>query len=241
MKSIGKRGSHVEMIISFSMFILFISAVFIMIEPTIKDKGDKTTIINSLKEIILNNVSSNVTLTLIKIHSSYNPSENCITLSEGGWKSGENVVVKNTLEQKVDSNYEDTSVDVAWTGEERFFRVYSSPESLDPILLSSENCANPSEGNDFFISFIHTEKYPFESRLFELNSIYSSSYEELKTSLGIPKEEEFAFFFINSTGDTSISSEKEAKSRNVYYREFPLIYVDNHSNIDSGVLRISVW
>jgi len=67
MKEVGKKGSHVGIIISFSLFILFLLSVFLLINPALKERGEKQPVLESINQKLLENFSSNMTLTLIKL------------------------------------------------------------------------------------------------------------------------------------------------------------------------------
>ncbi|MFH1365238.1 MAG: hypothetical protein ABIH28_01490 [archaeon] len=241
MKPIGKRGTHVEMIISFSIFIIFLSSIFFIIEPSIKEKGDKEIVLNSLQREILENISSNVTLTMIKIKDIYAPIESCIQFNEGGWALGEKVVVKNAADEIIASSFSYPSLKVDWVKKDKFLKIYSSLENLETISLTSSNCASPAETTDFSISSIKAEEYVFESNIIELKSNYNSSYEDLKTYLDVSLEDEFGFTFVNSTGKISIDLGKKPASRSIYSKEIPIIYMDNQSKIMAGIIRLNMW
>ena len=242
MKHFGKRGSQVGIIISFNLFILFLLSIFLLINPVLKERGEKQPVLYSLYQNILENVSSNMTLTLIKIGASYNSGgKTCLNFSEGGWDSGEDIVVKNITNERISSNINYPEIEVNWEGENRFLKVYSSLENFESMPLSPNDCATPTENLDFFIKSIKTENYVFESNIAKLNTIYNNSYEDLKHYLDVPLEEEFGFSFINSTGDTVIEVGRIPTSVSVYSKENYVNYVDNQSNILPGVIIVKVW
>jgi len=236
-----KRGSHVGILISFNLFILFLLSIFLLINPLLKERGEKQPVLNSLYPRLLENISSNMTLTLIKIANGYSPvGVNCTNLTGGDWNPAENITVRNNLSQRISSNFSSSSVLVPWTGN-RFLKFYSSLENFESMPLYSSGCATPSEGTDFSIKSIKTEKYVFESNIFELKTMYDNSYEELKNYLNLPLEEEFGFSFINSEGITIIETEKIPPSVSVYSKENYVTYIDNQSNILPGKIIIKVW
>ncbi len=238
----GKRGSHVEMMISFSIFILFIMTIFIIIAPSLKGKSDKTAVINSLSQKLIENSSSNITATLVKVEAGYTPplGESCITISGGGWASGESVVAREITGERTASSFSYPHISIAWTGN-RFFKIFSSNESFEAVTLDSSTCSSPLEGSNFNVKSIKTERYVFESGIKNLKTSYDSSYEDLKAYLNFPPEQDFGFVFINSNGVISVNADKNTTSKEVYSVEKPIIYVDNESVISSGILRLKVW
>ena len=240
MKQLGKRGTHVGIVISFNIFILFLISIFLLISPFLKERGEKQQVLDSLYQNLLENVSSNMTLTLIKVADGYTPSgKSCIELSEGGWLLGEDIVVKNMLNRRLASN-SDIPLDINWTGD-KFLKIYSSPENFEVMPLSSSDCAIPIEDSNFFIKYTKTEKYIFESNLIELNASYREDYGELKTYLGILPEEEFGFSFINSQGVTEVEVGRIPSSASVYSKENYIIYIDNESKFLPGIIVVKVW
>jgi len=242
MKYLGKRGSHVGVMISFSLFIIFLFSIFLMIKPILKEKDNKSSILDSLNQKILENISSNMTLTILKIEDTYNSGgKNCLLFGEGGWESGESIVVKDSFGRRIASTFNAPDLRINWTGTNRFLEICSSSENFEEVPLDSSDCATPLEDSNFFIKSIKTEAYVFESSITRLETIYNSSYGDLKKYLGLSNEEEFGFSFINSQGITAIDVGKEPSSISIYSKEIPVVYIDNQSNVASGVIILKVW
>ena len=243
MKHFGKRGTHVGVVISFNLFIIFLLSVFLLINPVLKVRGEKQPVLDSLYPKILENISSNMTLTLVKVENGYSPTlGNCIEISGGGWESGENITVKNLADERIESNISSLSVNLNWTDEPRFLKIYSSLESFEDMPLSSGSCDVPSEGADFSIKSIKTEKYVFESSILRLNASYNpSSYQDLKEYFDIPLEEEFGFRFINSEGITEVEAGRVPNSISVYSKKKYVNYVTNQSKILPGIIIVKIW
>lgn len=240
MKYLKKRGSHVGIMISFSLFILFLLSLFLLLNPVIKEKEEKKPLLDLVSEKILENVSSNMTLTLLKISDTYPlpVGKNCVNISED-WLSGEDAAVRDILNQRIASN-SGTPLSINWTGD-KFLKIYSSPENFEDMPLETSDCATPIEDSEFFISAVKTEKYAFNSSIARLKTFYDSSYEELKTSLSIPLEEEFGFDLINSEGVIEISAGEAPSSRSIYSKDIPTIYVNNNGDFVPGIIRIRAW
>jgi len=239
MKIGGKRGTHVELVISFTIFILFVIAIFLLIQPILNEKENKKPILDLIEEGIIKNISSNMTITLIKIISS--PSGECIQINGANiWGSGEKIVVKNIGGKILNSSFNYPLLEILWLGN-KSLKIYSSLENFENFSFSPSSCTSLIEGTDFSINSIKTEEYIFESNLEELKNAYNSGYQELKSNLDISSEEEFGFSFIDSKGLLSIDIGNEPRSKNIYSKEVPVIYVDNQSNIATGIIRIKAW
>lgn len=242
MKSLNKRGSHVGVMISFSIFVIFLISTFMMISPALEENENKNSLLNLLQQEILKNISSNMTLTLLKIGESYDSGgKTCLNFTAGGWKTGEDIAVLNGTDTRINSTFVDSVLSINWVEKNYFLKVYSSPENFVEKNLVSTDCAIPSEGSHFNIKSIKTQEYIFESKIVELAQEYLSSYDEMKEYFGIPSEKEFGFSFTNSQGVIYIDVGNEPSGISVYSMNVPIIYLNNQSGFDSGVIKLKVW
>jgi len=242
MDSLNKRGSHVGVMISFSIFVIFLVSTFMMISPALEENENKNSLLNLLQQEILKNISSNMTLTLLTVEDTYSSEgKTCLNFSEGGWKSGEDALVLNGTDTRINSTFVDSVLSVNWIEENNFLKVYSSPENFVEKNLDSTDCAVPSEGSNFYIKSIKTQEYIFESKIVQLAQEYLSSYDEMKEYFGIPSEKEFGFSFTNSQGITYIDVGNEPLGTSVYSMNAQIIYLTNQSSFASGVIKLKVW
>jgi hypothetical protein len=241
MKYFGKRGSHVGIVISFNIFILFLLSIFLLINPVLKERGEKQSVLDSLPQKILENVSSNITLTMIRISDTYSPgSSTCIEISGGGWNPGDSIAVRNTS-QRVSSVFGSSLISIPWNPGNKLLKIYSSSEVFEPQSFSPSGCATLLEGTNFFIRYIKTEKYIFEPNIIKLKESYDNSYEDLKNELGIPPEEDFGFSFINSNGVSVIEAGEVPSSLSIYSKKNYVTYVNNKSDILPGIIIVKAW
>lgn len=251
-KRVNKRGSHVGMIISFVVFVTFIVFLYTIIKPAITTGQDKKTIADYLTVKIIENVSANFTSTSIEIDSRVHLNKNCIilrdimTIPELIQSPVPYIKVKNEegdILPYVYNNYLehlDTNLKINRDNkDDRFFRIYYSPEFPKLDSDSTLDCKSV-EFDDYSISIIKTEKFPFENNLEYLIEHYDEDYEEIKEGLKVPPGTEFGFTFVKSDGTGTPKGEPPSTAE-VYATETPIQYIDDYANILSGFINIKVW
>ncbi|HJX50915.1 MAG TPA: hypothetical protein VJ438_05640, partial [Candidatus Nanoarchaeia archaeon] len=93
---------------------------------------------------------------------------------------------------------------------------------------------------DYSIGSVKIDKYIFEKNMYEFIDYYKNNYEDIKTQLKIPTENEFGIGFIQRNG-TKIEVGQETAPKNVYADEIPIQYVNNNSDIVTGFMNIKIW
>lgn len=240
MEKMKKKGTHVGIMISFNLFILFLISIFLFITPSIGSTNEKERTIEEAYSRIIENVSSNLTITIIKLEDSYTPQKECFSLINGGWTSLEEAIVKNLSENIINSSKESNSILIDWKGD-RLLKIYSSEEEMNEFPITSEDCSSSQENSDFEVSLIQKEKYPFESNIKTIEERYLTTYSNLKESLNIPPREDFGIEFKNSEGGEIFKLGSSPSSREVYTKEFDIIYINNESSKKLGKIILSVW
>jgi len=236
----NKRGSHVEIIISFIIFVTFIFFIFSIIDPSINTQKDKESFLNDVEVGVINRISSYMTIITIKITSSTN--QNCIKLDGEITNLGisSKVVSKNSLGQTLDcyifsGDSDDLLIERTSTSD-TFIKIYSS-DAFPPIESSSPSCQTLIRGTNYILGLTKTDKYIFETKIFDL---IGEDYETLKNSLNIPEGIDFGYGIKLSNG-TTFETEEGKLLTNVYIRETPIKYVDSEGNILMGFLKIKIW
>ncbi|MEK6917850.1 MAG: hypothetical protein AABW51_02780 [Nanoarchaeota archaeon] len=230
----NKKGSHVGMIASFSIFILFLIAIYFIIQPTVKNQKDKQLILDYLKLKIQEQLSANLT-TLVISNSSTNPAS-CIFFnkSDSGLNNG-NFYVKdknsNTLEfgNGVNPDY----LDIEWNGQQTFVKIFSSEEKFN---AGSFSCGATAGVSNYTVKSIVKEKQFFETKI--ANGI--TNFLDLKNNVTVTQGNDWNMDFEYSNG-TTISTGTTDTLREVYSEEIPIVYVDKNASLLPGKLRIKVW
>lgn len=226
-----KKGSHVEVIVSFVIFITFVIFIFASIKSPITRQEEKNNLFDSIEIGIMKRISADMTMMSITIPAG---GGQCITLDnfleERG--IGENIVAKDSSGQKLDASVSGNSLNINRTNvNDNFIKIYYSPEINMLRTGSACTAINPS------LWLTKTDSYVFENKFIEL---LGSDYAALKAYLDVPTGVNFGYGLILSNS-TIIERVAENISTNVYIREKPVEYIDLEGNISEGYLKISVW
>jgi hypothetical protein len=231
----NKKASHVGMILSFVVFVSFVIFLFTILNPAIQEQESKQTSLNLLKKNLIENISSSLSVTSLKINSSYvyESLDNCLVINE--FTSGvKGAKIKDEAGNSLEGFSTGSKIKINH-GNNYFFRIY---HSLDFGIESlSGNCDLINETN-YTLSSTRDIRYVSEERVFEFLEKYEDDYEGLKFGLGVI--EDFGISFTNSSED-EIQKGFESVSGNVYIEEIPIQYYDSDANLESGSIKIRVW
>jgi len=227
----NKKGSHVGVVLSFTIFVVFLIFLFSALQPALKTERDKTSTLTYIKDKVIEMSSDNLTIKNIKYTVSSALQVDCIEISDD---SGEKALVKR----------DGSIVPYSKTGEvvtiynliigDNFFKVYYS-NSIDEQVKSG-SCSNPGVVEE--AAFVDKRNIIFISKFTELSE---KDYDLLKQTFGIGEESDFEFTLLDAEKNP-ITSEKEVDIKtNVYVDNFPILYSDNKGELKSGFINIKVW
>jgi hypothetical protein len=236
----NRRGSHVEVIISFIIFVTFIFFLFSILEPSIGGQKDKKNLLDSVEVAVLDRVSAEMTTITVRIITS--TSQNCIELNDeitnlnidsrivsiGSYGNALNCYISSTDSKDLRIERESTS--------DNLLKIYYS-SAFPTASTSSSSCQSLQRGTGYSLGLTKSGSYIFES---EMINLINENYENLKSGLKIPEGVSFGYGIILSNG-TSLDSTTEELSTNIYIRETPIEYVDLNGNILMGALKIKIW
>jgi hypothetical protein len=241
-KKSDKNGSHVGVMISFVIFVTFLIFVYAVLEPAINAQKGKESFSNFLELEITDKVSYDMTAGTVDLVNPLGPS--CVKLSSGrtALGIGTNIITKEysgtSLASYVSSSNANDLIIQGTSTSDNFLKIYYSP-AFDSIETSASSCTVLNEGSGYNVGVTKTQKYIFEEKMIELIRNYDN-YEDLRAELKIPEGIEFGYGITLSNG-TSIETEREESSTDVYIKESPIQYVDAEGNILIGYLKIKVW
>lgn len=237
-----KSQIHVEMIISFVIFVGFLIAIFFIINPLAVKKTDYT-LINNLQDKVIENLS-------------FDYSSVSLTLDEGLSFSGDCFIVSNPFNISSILEVQDTSgsileasnnflnkeliIDKSSTADKRYYKLYFSDE-FNPSLDIPSGCSTLDEANYSFGLFVNNEGVLYEN-LVPFNNLYIQDYDKLKKELGIEGDFEFVIYDINRSVILNESLYKHRiKNINVISREMPLKTLDKNSQEKNIILNLRAW
>ncbi|MBI2047426.1 hypothetical protein HYT26_04680 [Candidatus Pacearchaeota archaeon] len=237
----GKRGAaHIEMILSFVLFISFLIFVFAFINPAKRIEPSK-----ALLEIVNYEIDKNssIDITTISIKLNHTPAALCfkINLLELGILGiiGSNkTIVKDADDSRVMSGKSGDNLDIETSGD--FYRIFAS-ESFDNILYSLSDCINFPKEN-ITIGQTSAKKAISFSRLAAFNSSYAQDYNAARQSIKFPAGNDFGFVLKDNSKNAIINALKNKPNTAVVIsKEEPINLVYDNGTIITAVLNTQVW
>jgi hypothetical protein len=246
-----KRGSHIGIIISFAIFVVFLVFLYIVIEPIIKINKDKELILNYVKEELIRESSSELISASFKINDEVNlGGASCFSVNSSVSTTKKvGIITKNESNSVICSNISSPNYDIVYIGESNpSDKVYEVDYSLEFNNISIEsscvnllqNCIRLVKDENYSIGFVKKGSYFFESKIIEVIKEYNSNYESLKTKFSIPKSSEFAFSFVTQE-NKELGTKFEETTTNIYSEKLPILYIDTEANLKSGFIVVKVW
>jgi len=241
---IGKRGSHVGVMLSFVIFVTLLIFLYSAIQPLTKTKKEKQSLLDFLKVELIKKFSADLTTVTISVDDSitYDDTINCLTVTNEGI-FGTNYplplfsIVKGEGNIIIPSNHPNNILTIEWNYPNRykkFFKIYYSDQRFDTSLTSNSICITP------IINLVRTNEYIFESKI---NEIALQGYETFKNELKITPGSEFGFIFSDDDTTTNdiLMNDNTPKGIDIYSEQIPIQYIDSHADTKSGFLTIKVW
>jgi hypothetical protein len=224
----NKRGSaHLEMILSFVIFIGFIFFILIFIRPY-GQSTLATSVSSGIYENFKQNTSTELTTLFLKLNGSH---AGCINISLPSdmmkYDAISSAVYGNGV--KIDSVINSNILSIGETNEDSLY-VYISPE-FSPATLSA--C---STYNDYTWGGILEEKAISNRSLFEMAERYENDYDGLKSELGVPGIFEFGISSEILTMERTIP-----KNLDVIVKEYNEKVVFASGEIKNVRFRFSLW
>jgi len=229
MKSIikYKKGSHVGVIASFSIFVMFLVGIYLIMEPSFKVQKDKELTLEKLKNELKQEFSSNLSKTIISNCSGYLGFVDLKKIDDGPLL---NHLVKDKNNNIITSDkggdtlfIESQTESVLW--------IYSS--TMD--LTAATGVGGATINNPKIESIKQTQEI-FEQKIID----GVNNFANLKSKLDIPQGSEFSFSFELFNG-TTINAGYQATFEEVYSISISIKYIDINANILPGTLTINTW
>lgn len=236
----NKKGSHIEIIISFAVFITFIMFMYMLTRPAITTDIDSDELIDFLKPRIQDEISENLSFISVKVSDDFNG--DCIRINDFKEKylrgKKYNVTAKNN--QEIIGISGDRKIFIE-AGNGEFFKIYYSKSRLEKADLPQEGCPSVGDGEENYTIGLHrTEKIVSLEKFWKIYEKHNNSYGSLKNDLGFPQSNDFGFGIHLNNGTVIRTKEKEIQT-NIYAEIFPIRYFNKKAEIKTGYLEVRVW
>jgi hypothetical protein len=239
-----KKGSHVGVIASFAVFVMFLIGLYMVTQPALKTQKDKELFMEYLEINLKNQFSNNLTTAIVDIIPSPlggcgNIGNPCVTAdwTDVGWHFAGDLIVKDENGIILDPSGLVTPCCVgAQCADKENLWFYLSKEFGESPEDITSMCPPglPLVGT---LDSVRVEKRLFESRI--LNGIVNYST-TLRGNLTIPPDSDFSVGFQYNNG-TIISAGEKNVTTNILAKEIPIQYVDRNATLLSGKLIVKVW
>lgn len=237
-----KSQVHLEMVISFVIFIVFLMAILFFLNP-LDQKRVSFFSFDSVQEKLISNISDKYDYYSLILDAE--PSKSCIKIDNSINLDSSTTILftdglGNLLGSRLLSSENKIEIEVPISSEKRFFNVYVS-NSFNQTTLSKSGCENLNQ-DDFSFSQKDIRTTAFYNKLFLFNSSYMSNYNELRKQLGIQDDFNFAVYYLNRTIVMSDSlSKKRPLGVRVMAREIPINIMDSDAQKHQFIISIRVW
>ncbi|MEK6841910.1 MAG: hypothetical protein AABX91_02045 [Nanoarchaeota archaeon] len=235
----NKKGSQVEVVISFVIFMMFLFFIYLMTQPALKSER-KDSSLENLANGLVERASGNLTSVSVSITAT----QDCVDLTNFFSASGigNKVLARSEGDSAMSLGTSGSSLFAERAGTS-FFRVYESGEFAQGAGAMS-GCQSLTQGSGYNLGLIKTEKKIFETKVATLINDYNTDYDALKDELEIPQENDFDFSFTYKNG-TQILTQNRGKTTlsnvNIYSRNVPIIYTSKTAATESGLLNVKMW
>ena len=215
-KNLSKRSQgHVEVVISFILFVGFLIAIFIFINPFAKAQ-DTTVVTNYVNNIIMQKITTTINVLSIIVNNS---DDDCYDF---------NVIIAN-----FNRNY----VEVQDPINPRKYTLYFS----DMFQPGSPSCAG-KPGLKYKLGVYTKENFVVNQSVQDLKDHYIANYNDLKDSLKINSDFSFGFMDYDRKEITDLSVAKKIPSGDsVIAKESPVTVLNSDGTTKNLILSIKVW
>lgn len=224
--------AHVEMILSFVIFVGFFIFLFIFLNPF--QEKPTVRLLDITESAILEKLSINYNEVSLKVLSSESP--DCWIIDDGFFQGlGSSVIVKNIDKEAISGSLGST---IIFDNDGDFYYLYFS-DIFDGDSTGLSSCFLLTS-SDYKIGTLKKEKAVYEGYFEGFKTSYDEGYAGLKTELGINNN--FAFAIVNNDRDVLFSGERNIpEGINILARNIPVMMIDKSGVVKPIIINIQVW
>lgn len=228
-----KGAAHVEMMISFIIFISFVTFMMVIFKPSRIVAAD-TSALDITESKIIEHVSVNLTVSSLILNSNFSTNVGNCTYAKFSLPS--NITIKSENMSIVDAKRDSENIYFKYNGQ-RFYRVYSS-EELEEKSFDTAGCQKLNESN-YTIGVTRMQKKVAYSNLIKLNESYYNDYENLKKNLSLIND--FTFIVRDSSRTIFEGNKYKPKGVNIIAKDIQIEILDKNASLSRAILNLQVW
>jgi hypothetical protein len=233
----NKKGSHVGMVLSFTLFIVFLIFVYTIVGSPVKTRRENENIFQDIQKKILEEVSEEIYTTRIGYGESMPGGEDCYEISnpENDFSEINSIVIQQEVNEEVGSIIEGdlTKIDPFM----EFTKIYYSEtpfENTEEFI--GTNCILIDADS------ISKEERILERKIISLMEKMANNYTLIKEEFGIGGNIDFHLEFEYDNGTKIEGSEfNEDLKREIFARSFYISYLSLDAREKAGRFLIRVW
>ncbi|MFA6023441.1 MAG: hypothetical protein WC781_05120 [Candidatus Pacearchaeota archaeon] len=240
-----KGAAHVEIIISATIFIVFLMFLFVLLNPfkkTVSDEVINTAYINinemvktNFSSVSINLIEDNELIDKIKLKGCFSIN----TLSDIDCSENRKIIVKNESGSIINSNIIDGKILIEYSEKDRYYTIYCSNEI--ELHENGINLCQYVESSQYVLGSIRLKEVWSEKKLNLLNETYYNQYTSLKEKV-VPQGTEFSILITDINGNVKFNLLKNVpKGIDVKARQIPIDKINKDANVTKEVLRILIW
>ena len=243
---LNKRGasSHVEVILSFVMFFVFVTFLLFYIRPY-GSMSLQGSIIPDLHDSFLEETERDLTRFFLNV--GLGDGENCFRIDmedlgfdwfEEGDGVFANVIVQGTdglEEQTIPSEFDNGYLSVSSVYDNFYVYISSAFSSGDVV------CGHELEGSNVSIGSVENEKIVFYDKLLELNESYHSEYSALKERFNVPETFDFAIVSEKVSMEMQIPEDVEVQVESYLVEVLEVVDELNQVKVEQVDFSFKVW
>ena len=213
-KKLSKKSQgHVEVILSFALFIGAILFIFLFINPSFKE--DEKTNIEQVTDKVINNISLEIgRLSIISDSNCYD------------YELTDNYGI-SFVETKKDNEF------IIYFSDKNFVFNDTNPNKINPVLCPE---------NSYNIGVFSEEDMIVYNETVDFKAKYESDYEKLKEDIGISDDFSFEIKDVDGQAINGLSASRNIPGNvNVNAIEFPIRVIDENGIIHEFLFNIRVW
>jgi hypothetical protein len=229
--------AHVEMIISFVIFVGFVLAIFIFINPVQQQKTTYASL-DLIQDALIANLSSQISYVPLVINPSLILSNDCFSINNTFNFSG--VLTKDFAGKVISSKISGSDV-LVQNVSSRLYNLYSSFAVTNYSSFALSGCQTLSAG-DYSLGVLVEENRIFIENIRNLNNQYVLDYPKIKENLKLENNFDFVVYNL-SRGIIFNGSLQVHKVRNGdnLARDIPMRIVDENVSEMDIIFSLRVW
>ena len=246
----NKRGSHIDVILSFVIFISFVVFLYAMMQPNLTSRDSKIAFLNYMGNELAENLTGR-NWTMIKTFIEPNSPKPCLSLlsfTTTAKINALNVIIKNATGTNFPAYKSggDLYIDMSPDENTELLNVYYSPG----FALVADNLlgpCTPSLDSDLPNRYTldreesYTSDYIWSEDIGKLIDAYDGDYNSVKDWFNLSAMNNFRFDFTYQNGTIIGTEDNIPASVNVYSEILPVVYISEGNNLEAGTLTVRVW